>query len=458
MRGKRIAALALAVSLALAGCGGAPEETASVQSVAMLVGADLTGVNQYNGVTEARATVKVEKDANKTVKECFVEPGDQVREGDRLFSYDTEALELTVTSAELEVEQLRNTITNYETQIAALEKDKAKAASSEQLSYTLQIQEAELNKSETEYNLKQKQAELEKLKESANITEVTAPVSGVVQSVQRDNSSGGDSYGGGSGEDSNAYITLMETGTYRIRGTASEESIRGISEGMEMTAYSRQDGSRYWHGFVESINTGSAQSSGSSDSGNYYDGGSGGESSSKYSFYVALDSSEGLLIGQHVYLRPGPPKAAETGIHLSSGYVVLDGDTASVWAASGRDKLEKRTITLGSYDEQNDEYIISAGLSLQDYIAYPDETLKPGMKVVRYDESSFGSEEGADGIASFSGYDAAGDDGAEDAVVPDYDVGSLSPEDSEVEPDLEVDFSSGVTYAPDDIFGDNGEG
>ena len=457
MRAKRMAALALALALALSGCNGAPEETASVQSVAMLMGADLTGTNQYNGVTEARATVKVEKDANKTVKACFVQPGDQVKEGDALFSYDTEALELTVTSAELEVEQLRNTITNYDTQIAALQKDKQKASSSDQLSYTLQIQEAELNKSETEYNLKQKQAELDKLKESANITQVTAPVSGVVQSVARE----GDS-SGGTGEENGAYITLMETGTYRIRGSASEESIRGISEGMEMTAYSRQDPSRYWHGFVESINTGSAQSGGNDSNSGYYDGGSSGESSSKYSFYVSLDSSDGLLIGQHVYLRPGAPKTQESGIRLSSGYLVMEGDNASVWAVSGRDRLEKRAVSLGSYDEQSDEYVIAAGLSLQDYIAYPDESLKAGMKVVRYDETSFngGEEAASDGDYGYyvddTGAIVANDDdstfddtaAAGGAGSTTNDVGSLSPEDPEieVEPDKEVDFSNSVVY------------
>ena len=152
MKHNRILALALALTMALSlvltGCsGGSDESSAAVQSVAMLMGVDVSGSNQFGGVVEPRATVKVRKDANKQVAECYVEVGDEVHAGDKLFAYDTDALELTVTSAELEVEQIRNSITNYETQIKALEKEKKKASSSDQLSYTLQIQEAELNKS-----------------------------------------------------------------------------------------------------------------------------------------------------------------------------------------------------------------------------------------------------------------------------------------------------------------------
>lgn len=437
MRGKGIAALVMAAALLLTGCGANKGgESAAVQSVAMIVGADLAGTNRYNGVTEAKSTVKVQKDSNKTVKECYVQPGDQVRQGQTLFSYDTDALELTISSAELEVEQLRNTVANYETQIAALQKEKAKAASSDQLSYTLQIQEAELNKSETEYNLKQKEAELAKLKESAGETEVVSSVTGIVQSVQRE--------GEGGGESSDAYITIMETGTYRIKGTAGEESVRSLVEGMEMTAYSRQDKSQRWHGYIDSINTGSAESGDNENSG-YYDG-AGGETSSKYVFYVTLDNSEGLLIGQHVYLKPGSGEEESAGIQLPAGYLLLDGDIAAVWAESGRGRLERRTVTLGTYDETSDTYQVSAGLSLQDYIAFPDDSLREGMNVTRYDENAF------PGTDTFSGES----DGADAAAYAEAAAEAAAEGGGEAE----VDFSDAMVYTELDPVdsADNGEG
>lgn len=395
MKHNRILALALALTMALSlvltGCsGGSDESSAAVQSVAMLMGVDVSGSNQFGGVVEPRATVKVRKDANKQVAECYVEVGDEVHAGDKLFAYDTDALELTVTSAELEVEQIRNSITNYETQIKALEKEKKKASSSDQLSYTLQIQEAELNKSEAEYNLQKKEAELQQLKDSVEETEVLSEVDGVIKAISQDNS-GGDSYGS-NGSSDDAYITIMETGTYRIKGTVSEESARSLHQGMEVTAYSRLDSSLTWHGYIDTVNTGTTEEENNNN--NYYYDGDSGESSSKYSFYVTLDDSEGLLIGQHVYIKMGAPAEDDNSIRLPSGYLVMDGDKASVWVANSKDKLELRTVTLGEYDEELDEYMITDGLTLEDYIAYPEEELKAGMSVVRYDEDSFGGDEG----------------------------------------------------------------
>lgn len=395
MKMKQYAAMALGALLALSltACEAAQEESsASVQSVAMLMGVDLTGNNQYGGVVEAKDTVQVAKDDNKTVGECYVEVGDEVQAGDPLFSYDTDALELTVSSAELEVEQLQNSIVSYESQISELEKEKKKASSSDKLSYTLQIQEAELNKAEAEYNLKQKQAELERLKTSMSETEVTAPVSGIVQAVNsEDNNSGMGMMGmGGSGENT-GYITLMETGTYRIKGTVSEEGARSLMAGMPVTAYSRTDSSQTWTGVIESVNTSSTEQD--DQQYNMYSDAS-GASSAKYAFYVTMDSSDGLLIGQHVYLKVGEDtsQGEETVIQLPSGYLMMEedgGDSASVWAEGSSGKLELRSVTLGAYDEMSDLYEITQGLALEDYIAFPDETLKAGMSVVRYDDSSF---------------------------------------------------------------------
>lgn len=452
MKTKRYFALALALLLtfSLTACNSSDtENSASVQSVAMLMGVDLTGNSQYGGVVEAKDTVKVAKDANKTVAECFVEVGDQVEAGDRLFAYDTDALELTVSSAELEVEQLQNSIISYENQISELEKEKKKAPSADKLSYTLQIQEAELNKSEAEYNLKQKQAELARLKETMDETEVTAPVSGIVQSIgSSDGSSGSMGSGMGDSGDDNSYITLMETGTYRIKGTASEEAIRSLTTGMPITAYSRTDSSQTWTGTIESVNTSTAEQE--NQNSNYYSDSS-GQSSAKYAFYVTLDSSDGLLIGQHVYLKAGEDASqSETDtIQLPSGYLVLDGDNASVWAKDSSGKLELRSVTLGAYDEAMDTYEITDGLSLEDYIAFPDDTLKEGMSVVEYDESSFsGSEAGMDeGMSMDDGM--VMDDGMimeegsyEEEAVPEEelsDENAATPDDSVADTEIAVD-------------------
>ena len=46
--------------------------------------------NRYAGVVESENTWKVEKNSEKTVKEVYVEVGQEVQVGTPLFSYDTE--------------------------------------------------------------------------------------------------------------------------------------------------------------------------------------------------------------------------------------------------------------------------------------------------------------------------------------------------------------------------------
>ena len=146
-------------------------------------------------------------------------------------------------------------------------------------------------------------------------------------------------------------------------------------------------GSDVWKGSVSSIDwknptTGSNQ--------NTMDGGSDVSTASKYPFYVTLDSSDGLLMGQHVYIEPDHGQGQrQEGIHLPA-YYINDADTSPwVWAQDKNGKLEKRSLTLGTYEETLATYPVESGLTTEDYIAYPDETLTVGMICVPYDQRTF---------------------------------------------------------------------
>ncbi len=56
--------------------------------------------------------------------------------------------------------------------------------------------------------------------------------------------------------------------------------------------------------------------------------------------------------------------------------------TAYVWAANDKNKLEKRQVELGEYDEMTGEYEILSGLTEDDYIAFPMEGLYEGITTV----------------------------------------------------------------------------
>ncbi|MCD8353177.1 MAG: biotin/lipoyl-binding protein [Clostridiales bacterium] len=385
---RQISAL-LAVSLllwGLTGCSGSTIATTGVpvQTVASLLGYDLSGNNRYAGVVESREAQAVKKDEDKVIDQVNVQEGDEVKQGDVLFSYDAETLQLELETAQLELEQIENNISSYQTQVNELTKEKKKASSSDQLSYSIQIQEAQLNISEEQYNQKKKQAEIQDLQEDLSHVDVLAEVDGVVQSISEDSGS--------------AYMTIMETGVLQVKGTASEMTLWSLTEGEAMTVRSRLDENQTWSGVISAINTDSTEDDSESDY--YYDDGASGESASKYSFTVTLNSSDGLMIGQHVYLELGG--ADSDGMALSASYIVLEEDgSAWVWAADSSDRLKKRSVTLGTYDEEMDTYEILDGLALTDELAFPDESLEVGQSVVLYDASAY-SEEGDFGDSSYA--------------------------------------------------------
>ena len=188
-----ILAAALLVST-LAGCSGKVEGDAPVQSVSMICGLGSTGlVDRFAGVVSARSETKIEKDENRIVDEIRVEAGDDVKAGQVLFTYDSEAAELDLEKARLELEQLKNTVTAKESEKAQLEKDKANASASEQLSYNLEIQEADTAIREANYNIALKEKEIQKFETALENLEVTSPVDGRVQSLSEEG--GTDNYG-----------------------------------------------------------------------------------------------------------------------------------------------------------------------------------------------------------------------------------------------------------------------
>ena len=102
-------------------------------------------VNRFAGVVEAQDTLKISLSEGQKVKEIFVEKGQEVEPGTKLFEYDTEELAMTLEQGNLELEKIGNSISNLNSQIAALTTEKKNAPAGEQLSYTTQIQELQTN-------------------------------------------------------------------------------------------------------------------------------------------------------------------------------------------------------------------------------------------------------------------------------------------------------------------------
>lgn len=357
--------LTLVLCLTMAACG-AEENAVFVQRVADL--ADMGGIapgDKFPGIVVSENITEIKKDSEMTVDELLVREGDDVQAGQQLFTYDTQQMQLNLDKQRLELEQLDAAIENYADQIEELEDERSEADEDVWLEYTVQIQSLELDLKEAKINRKAKESSVtqsEKLLENAV---VTSPVSGRIQSISE---KGYDNYG-----NPLPYITIQQTGAYRVKGTIGELQRGAIMEGTRMQIRSRTDGST-WTGTVTLVDY---ENPSQGDANSMYYGAGVDEmgNSSKYPFYVELDGTKDLVLGQHVYLQLENQMEEVQGLSISSAFFSYnDLGEPYVWADNGG-KLEKRIVTLGEYDAMNDTFQVLSGITEDDYIAFPDPEL-----------------------------------------------------------------------------------
>ena len=357
--------LALCLCLTMLACG-SEENAVVVQKVSDLV--NMGGIapgDRFPGIVVSENITEIQKDPQMVVEELFVREGDDVSEGDQLFAYDTQQLQLSLDKQRLELEQMEASIENFKDQIAELEKERKNAKESERLEYTIQIQTVQLDLKEAEFNIKAKRDSVTQAEAMLENTVVVSPVTGRVQTISE---SGTDNYG-----NPVAYITIQKTGSYRIKGTIGELQRGAIMEGTRMEVLSRTDGS-LWAGTVTLVDY---ESPSQENPNAMYYGMASDEmgTSSKYPFYVELDGTDGLILGQHVYLEMAVEAGETAGVPISMAFVSYEEDgTPYVWAEN-RGRLEKRIITLGEMNDMMGTVDILEGLTEEDYIAFPDPEL-----------------------------------------------------------------------------------
>ena len=327
-------------------------------------------IERFGGVVEPQETREYKLDSDRTVKECYVKEGDMVEDGDKLFTYDVVKTENELEQEKINLERMENQAKTTEAKKGELEKKKAQANTPEK---QLEVLVEENTIKQEELALKQQKIKIKALEEQIKNATVYSDMEGIVKSI---NDSGDtDSMT----SESSAYITLLKTGTYRIKASVNEQNRLLISKGISMLVYSRVESGRLWHGTVTEIKT--DQGTGGSDSSDMYSGDN-SSGSTDYPFYVELENSDDLMLGQHVYLEQdvGQENAKE-GLWLDDYYIVTGEGDPYVWAASDDNKVEKRTVRLGDADEELGQHQILSGLTADDYICVPQENLEEGLPV-----------------------------------------------------------------------------
>ena len=333
--------------------------------------------SRYSGKVETQKTESTEFDTERRLNELFVKVGDSVKEGDPLFSYDTESISLEIDQINLEIEKTKTEVSNNTTQIEQLSKDMEKLSDADRLDYSAQIAQLQADIAQSNYDIRTKESEIKQKQASINNSTVTAKMGGTVTVVNDADAIIKGTSIDETGSPSSVFIVVQADGNFRVKGRISETNIGSIFVGQRLTVRSRADENQTWEGTIAEIDT---QNTDKESNDSIYMGSS-SESASKYAFYVELDSTDGLMIGQHVTLEPSVSEnPTASGIWLDSGWLVTGEDGGTyVWAApSDGARLEKRPVVTGQVFEETDQIEITSGLELTDYIAWPDSSCREG--------------------------------------------------------------------------------
>lgn len=403
--------LALVLLLSLCGCSG-DSTPVTVQRADRLMSAGIAG-ERYAGVVVSSDVAEINRDSSKRIEELYVEVGDTVSAGDKLFSYDSDELELSLEKAQLEVEKMTNEQTDYAEQLEKLEKKlKNTWNESDKVRLTLEINTLKTTVMETEYNLKAKAKEIATLEEMLENVDITSPVDGTVRKIDEDGQTG-------------SYITVQQSGAYRVQGLLNEMSMGGLAPMSRVKIFSRVSDDT-WMGTVTGINTSEAAQGNGMDMGFQNAVTESMTTSSSYVFDVELDSVEGLLVGQHVYIEQVQDTVMLEGLWIpESFFVTVDTneetmETSAVLFAEGANgKLEERTVQLGAYDWMTGSYEVLSGVSSEDYVADPaDPGCAAGAAVIRREPEDFtGAEMPAEDGAAAEGVTVEDGTAADDMAV-----------------------------------------
>ena len=366
---KTVIALGAAMILGLTGCGG--QTQVNVEQAGMLATA-ATSSDKFAGVVVSENVVEIDRDTEKQIDELYVAAGDTVRVNEKLFEYDTDTLSLTVDKQELEMDKLEQQIKDLNTQIKDIEKQiktekaKKKKDQNAQLlsSLDIQLRSVKADHTQATYDKQSLQAEITYNKNMLKNAVVRSPIKGTVRSV---NESGSPS------------ITIQQAGAFRVKGMLGELSLNaGIMEGVGVTILSRTDPTASWTGMVSLVDYNNASSNEQDD---MLGGGNEMSTASSYPFYITLDDTDGLLLGQHVYIQVSAGAVSDDLLRIPEHYVmdvVMDEETwlttGTVWGVDMETrKLIKVPVTLGEYDPTYGTYVILEGITAESYLADPND-------------------------------------------------------------------------------------
>ena len=92
-------------------------------------------------------------------------------------------------------------------------------------------------------------------------------------------------------------------------------------------------------------------------------------------------TTDDMMLGQHLYIEVDYGQGeVKSGLNLPSYYIIEEEGNYYVWKKVEDDRIQKTLVTVGDYDEDMDTWEIKDGITLDDYIAYPEDGIEDGLK------------------------------------------------------------------------------
>ncbi|PAQ16130.1 hypothetical protein CD798_03610 [Bacillaceae bacterium SAOS 7] len=349
----------------------------------MMGGMEAGSGSLFAGVVEPKETEKIFIDPQRgTIKEVFVKEGDVVKAGAQLFSYENKEGEMELKQKGLELEIANSSVRQKKDEIWQTEKQIKNAAGEEKTALRQQVTQAQADLKIAQFEVEKANLEYQEMKKKVNDNIVKAKVNGIVQKVDEEQKqSSGGNYQMEQQQAPGSFMQIYNTDAYFVKGTVNELIKDELQVGQEVNVVSRKDPALKWPGKIIEIGKLPTEENGE-DMG--MDMGMGdmmmNPQASNYPFQVQLTEHEGLEFGYHVFIELKGAEEAPEEVMIPSDMLVMDGDKAFVWTVVD-EKLKKQEVKLGEELPEMMMTIIESGLKKEDYIVYPDDTVKEGKKV-----------------------------------------------------------------------------
>jgi len=290
-------------------------------------------------------------------------------------------LNLQAQKKQLEIDQTNQKITSAQKKKDEYDKDARTAQGVDLLDAQQGSAEEELNIETYKLDLAAKKKELSSINKNIKNSVVKSKTNGKVLKINTALGKGveAEAESDTSQENSdNTYILIVAQGDYQVKARINETNMQkgAPKAGDRVTIYSRITDDT-WTGVVKSLRSDQTstdeENTNSSEEDEFIDD-TAAETDTKYPCTITLDSSEGLMLGQHVLVSVGENDQAtdsdkDKSFYLDETYILEEGGNYYVFADNGKGRIEKRKIKIGEYNEDEGCYLIKGGLELTDLIA-----------------------------------------------------------------------------------------